>query len=204
MATNEVLKFEGKSVLTYFRLLKNADKEAATLLPGQTSAEFDPQRDSDSTSTKDGSFQTSSSLETDLEVDFVNNTSVIADQFYDSLLNNEVMEIWLVNTARKNADGKFFAWYMRGVVSEDDNSNDSDDISERDVSFSINGTPQRGWLKLTQEQVEEIDFIFRGLDKVTTDENGKEDNGGAAWAETDAGVNVPNASQNNNNTAPAQ
>lgn len=88
MAANEVLRFEGKSIVTFFRLLKNAAKEAATLLPGQTSAEFDPQRDSDSTVTKDGSFQTSSSLETDLEVDFINNTAAIADQFYDSVLNN--------------------------------------------------------------------------------------------------------------------
>ncbi|QHJ77626.1 MAG: hypothetical protein [Bacteriophage sp.] len=200
MAANEVLRFEGKSIVTFFRLLKNAAKEAATLLPGQTSAEFGPQRDSDSTVTKDGSFQTSSSLETDLEVDFINNTSVIADQFYDSVLNNEKMEIWLVNTARKNAAGQYFAWYMQGTVSEDDNSNDADDISERDVSFSITGIPQRGWLDLSQDQQEQIDYVFRGLKPVTTDSSGKETTGGAAWAATDAGVNVPNPTAQSNNT----
>lgn len=200
MAANEVLRFEGKSIVTFFRLLKNAAKEAATLLPGQTSAEFDPQRDSDSTVTKDGSFQTSSSLETDLEVDFINNTSVIADQFYDSVLNNEKMEIWLVNTARKNAAGQYFAWYMQGTVSEDDNSNDADDISERDVSFSITGIPQRGWLDLSQDQQEQIDYVFRGLKPVTTDSSGKETTGGSAWAATDAGVNVPNPTAQSNNT----
>ena len=200
MATNEVIRFEGKSIVTFFRLLKNAAKEAATLLPGQTSAEFDPQRDSDSTVTKDGSFQTSSSLETDLEVDFINSTSVIADQFYDSVLNNEKMEIWLVNTARKNAAGQYFAWYMQGTVSEDDNSNDADDISERDVSFSINGIPQRGWLDLSQDQQEQIDYVFRGLKPVTTDSNGKETTGGNAWAEADAGINVPSTNAQSNNT----
>lgn len=187
----EILNLQGADVIAYARLLENAATEEAHLIPAQTSFEFDPQRDSDSTAVKGGSVSSSSSLETDVEVDFINNTSVIADQIYDALLNNKMMEIWGVHRTRRNKDGKFFAWYMRGTVSEDDNSNDADDLSERDVSFSINGTPKRGWLTLTDAQQEEIDFIFRGLDKVTTDSNGKEVNGGDGWTKTDEGIYVP-------------
>ena len=166
-------------------------------MPAQTSFEFDPQRDSDSTATKDGSVPSSSSLETDVSVDFVNNTAPIADQFYDSLLNNERMEIWGVQRSRRNSEGKYFAWYMRGVVSEDDNSNDADSVSERSVSFSIDGDPKRGWLALSEEQQEEIDYLFRGLDEVSEDEDGNEENGGVEWAEdgSDDGEYLPDGQE---------
>lgn len=188
----ELLKLQGLDVVSYARLLENASTEAAHFIPAQTSFEFDPQRDNDSEPTKDGAVATTSALETDVEIDFVNNTSVIADQIYDALLNNKMMEIWAVHRTRRNAEGKYFAWYMRGTVSEDDNSNDADDISERDVSFSISGIPKRGWLTLSESQQEEIDFMFRGLDKVVVDSStGKETTGGDGWKKTDEGVYVP-------------
>lgn len=187
--TGNVIKLSGDDVVCYVRPLKNAKTEAASLIPAQTSFEFDLKRDSDTTDTKDGGFATSSSLETDVEVDFLNNTSKIADQLVDSILNNEVMEIWGVVRKRRNKEGKYFSWYMRGTVSEDDNSNDSGDTSERDVSFAISGTPQRGWTTLTDEQAAELDYVYRGLDKVTEDEDGTEITGGTPWKDEDAGTN---------------
>lgn len=190
---DSVLKFSGDDVVGYVRKLSNAKTESAQLIPGQTSFEIDFKRDADTEDTKDGGFQTSSSLETDVEIDFINNTSKIADQLIDSIMNNEVMEIWGVNRKRKNKDGKYYAWYMRGVVSEDDNSNDAGDKSERDVSFAIQGVPQRGWLTLSADQQAELDYIFRGLDQVTEGEDGTESNGGTPWEDADAGTNVPDA-----------
>lgn len=190
MENTTVMKMQGNDIVMYARKLKNALKQEASLVPAQTSFEFDPKRKSDSTDTKDGSFATQSSLEVDVEVDFINNTSATADEFHDSIMDNELMEIWGVNRKRRNEAGKYYAWYMRGTVSEDDNSNDAGDISERDVSFSIAGKPQRGWLALNTDQQDELDYIFRGLDKVATDGD-KEENGGTPWADGDAGTNVP-------------
>lgn len=187
--TGNVLKLSGDDTVCYVRKLSNAKTEAASLIPAQTSFEFDLKRDSDTTDTKDGGFATTASLETDVEVDFLNNTSKIADQLVDSILNNEVLEIWGVVRKRRNKDGKYFAWYMRGTVSEDDNSNDAGDTSERDVSFSISGTPQRGWTTLTDGQAAELDYVFRGLDVVTEGEDGAEVNGGTPWKDEDAGTN---------------
>lgn len=103
-----------------------------------------------------------------------------------------MLESWIVQRKRKNAAGKYFAWYLRATVSEDSNDNDPDDHSTRDVTFAVNGTPKRGWTELSDEQQEEIDYIFRGLGKVTPAEGETpENNGGAAWnGATDAGVNV--------------
>ena len=60
MARPQVL--QGMDTLAYIRLLKNAEKEQGQLIPYQTSLSFDPQRDSDTTQTKDGAVCTSSSL----------------------------------------------------------------------------------------------------------------------------------------------
>lgn len=97
---------------------------------------------------------------------------------YDSLFDGDVLEIWVIYRKRKNADGKYFAWYQRAAVTEDSNDNDADDNSTRDVTFTVNGTPKRGWLTLPQEAQDELDYIFRGIDESTTDDpNG----GGTPW-----------------------
>lgn len=189
------LKFlQGMDTVAFFRKLSKSATEEGHLLPWQTSLSFDPQRDSDTNPTKDGAVQTSSSVETDFEVEFTNNTSAIADEMYDSLFNGDVMEGWIVYRNRRNTEGKYFAFYLQATVSEDSNDNDPDDNSTRDVSFAVSGTPKRGWLELPESAQEAIDYIFRGLGKVTdADTTG----GGTAWKEEDAGTNV-----NNPTTAP--
>lgn len=190
MANKEVQALQGIDTLLYARLLENEDKEDGQLIPYQTSLSFDPQRDSDSTATKSGNVATTSSLETDLEVEFVDNISKIADDLYTSLFKNKRIEAWIVKRKRVNDKGQYFAWYMRGTVTEDSNDNDPDDNATRDVTFTIDGTPKRGWLTLPESAQEEIDYVFRGLGKITSsDDNGQ----GTDWAEEDAGIGTEEA-----------
>lgn len=187
MGVNQVL--QGMDTVAYMRLLKDAAKKAAQLIPYQTSLSFDPQRDVDTTKTKDGGVPTSSSLETEVEVEFVNNVSVVSDEIYDALLRGEEVEIWILNRKRRNSAGQYFAWYMRGTVTEDSNDNDADDNSTRDVTFSIKGTPVRGWLTLPKEAQEELDYVFRGVSAVDgAAKNDGTDGGGKAWKTADAGT----------------
>lgn len=180
---------KGVNAVAFARKLSNASTKEAELIPWQTSLSFDPSRDSDSTVTKDGNVNTQSSVSTDLEIEFINNTSAIADAFYDSLLDGDKMEFWIVHKDRKNADGKYFSWYVQTSVSEDSNDNDADDNSTRDVTFSVDGTPKRGWTALSDQQSSDVDYVFRGLDKVTGT-GSTETNGGTAWNKaTDGGVN---------------
>ena len=187
MARPQVL--QGMDTLAYIRLLKNAEKEQGQLIPYQTSLSFDPKRDSDTTKTKDGAVGTSSSLETEIEVEFVNNISKVSDDLYDALIQNEKVEIWIVNISRKNSEGKVFAWYARGLVTEDSNDNDPDDNSTRDVTFSVDGTPQRGWLELPASAKEELAYVFRGLGVVSSSE---ETGNGTVWKDTDRGTGSAN------------
>ena len=177
MADKEIQALQGMNALLYVRLLKNAEKEDGQLIPMQTSLSFDPQRDSDSTATKSGNVATTSSIETELKAEFIDNISKISDDLYESLLNNERVEVWKINKDRVNATGQYFAWYMRGVVTEDSNDNDADDNSTREVTFTVDGTPKRGWLTLPESAQEELDYVFRGIGKV-----GDEDTAGQGVA----------------------
>lgn len=169
MALNEELQvLQGIDKLAYYRKLDNAATEEGHLLPYQTTHKFDPSKKVDTTATKSGSVASSASVETDFEQEFLDSTSAIADQFYDSLFNDEILEVWLVSRKRKNATGQLFAWYFRAKVNEDENDNDADDLSTRDVSFTVIGKPQRGWLTLPDGAQEEIDYVFRGLKASTT------------------------------------
>lgn len=183
MAKPQVL--QGMDTLAYIRLLKNAATEQGQLIPYQTSLSFEPKRDSDTTKTKDGAVGTSSSLETEIGVEFVNNISKVSDDLYDALLQNEKAEFWIVNISRKNSEGKVFAWYAQGSITEDSNDNDPDDNSKREIKFTVDGTPQRGWLELPTSAKEELAYVFRGIGVVSSDDQtGK----GTAWKDADRGT----------------
>lgn len=185
---NELKVLEGMDVIALARKHSDQATVSGQIIPWQTSLSFDPSVDSDSTVTKDGNVATRSSASTDLEVEFLNNTSAIADAMYDSLFDGELLDFWILYRKRKNAEGKYYAWYMQVTVKEDSNDNDPDDHSTRDVTFSVNGKPKRGWTTLDGETQEQVDYVFLGVGKVSdTDKTG----GGTDWNKaTDSGTNA--------------
>lgn len=192
MANANLEKIQGVNVVVYARKLAEAAKVAGQLIPYQTSLNIDPQRDSDKKKTKSGTVTTTSSLETDFKFEFVNNWSKIADQLLDSIFDNEEMEFWAVNRQRKNADGQYYALYLRGKVTEDSNDNDPDDVSRRETTITVDYGPVRGWVTLSEDQEAELAYIFRGVGAIEgTPKNDGTDGAGKAWnKETDAGQGV--------------
>lgn len=185
---NELKVLEGMDVVALARKHSDQATVSGQIIPWQTSLSFDPSVDSDSTVTKDGNVATRSSASTDLEVEFLNNTAAIADVMYDSLFDGELLDFWILYRKRKNAEGKYLAWYMQVTVQEDSSDNGPDDHSTRDVTFSVNGTPKRGWTTLDDETQEQVDYVFLGVGKVTdTDKTG----GGTVWDKAvDPGTNT--------------
>lgn len=169
----------------FFRLLSEDHKMPAQLIPHQTSFDFDMSRDADSTATKDGSIAVPAGLETELTNEFIDAISYTSDAIATAILNGEQVEIWMVNRRRKNTQGKYFGWYIRGYVTEDSGSNDADDASTREITFNATGAPKRGWVTLTKEMEEEIDFGFRGLAAITDDDATGD---GTAWTKEDTGT----------------
>ena len=192
MANADLEQIQGVNVVVYARKLAEAAKVAGQLIPYQTSLSIDPQRDSDKKKTKSGTVTTTSSLETDFKFEFVNNWSKIADQLLDSIFDNEEMEFWAVNRQRKNANGQYYALYLRGKVTEDSNDNDPDDVSSRETTITVDYGPVRGWVTLSEEQEAELAYIFRGVGAIEgSPKNDGTDGAGKAWnKETDAGQGV--------------
>lgn len=196
VSTEKLKALQGKNAVLMARPLEKDHEMEAQLIPYQTGVSFDPSADSDSTATKDGPVNSKSSVETDAGVNFINNNSWIADKLRHSLFDGKTIELWIINQdrLRLNADGttnEAYMYYMRGNVSEDSNDNDADDLSTREVSFSIDSMPVDGWGKLSETQRRDFDYVFRGVNKITDeDPNG----GGVEYDESKDGVNVPESS----------
>lgn len=182
--TDDNRTIRGIDNVGYLRLLKNAHKEAAKLIRYQTSMDFELSRDSDTTATKDGSVAIPGAMETEVTIEFLDGINEVSDDAYTAILNGETVELWKVNRARKNDEGKYFGWYMQGEITGDSNSNDADDASTRELTVTVSGTPKRGWLTLSKDQQEELEVGFRGL-KAITEEDPTGD--GTAFNDADAG-----------------
>ncbi len=175
----------GKDTFLFVRKLKDAKTAEGKLIPFQTSLTFDMSRDSDTTQTKSGPVTSAGGIETELSVELVNNTSAILDALQDSLLSGDKLEFWVIFAGRKNAQGQYFSFYGRAIVSEDSNDNDADDLSTREISFGVDGTPKRGWTTLPQSAQEAIEYVYRGLEAL-----GDKETTGTAWKDADAGINT--------------
>ena len=187
---NTATILQGIDTVAYIRPLKNQSTEAGELVPFRTSLDFDPKRDEKTTATSDGSVSKPGSLTTSLKWDMLNSISKVSDDIQNSLFDQDELEIWVVNRKRVK-DGKYFAYYMRGYVTENSNSNAVDDNSKNSVTFTIDGTPQRGWLTLPADAQAELDYVFRGIDKTSGDSDTGD---GVAWADSDRGAGANDAS----------
>lgn len=181
---NTATILQGIDTVAYIRPLKNQSTEAGELVPFRTSLDFDPKRDEKTTATSDGNVSKPGSLTTSLKWDMLGSISKALDDIQNSLFDQEELEIWVVYRKRVK-DGKYFAYYMRGYVTENSNSNAVDDSSKNSVTFTIDGTPQRGWLTLPADSQAELDYVFRGIDKVSGDSDTGD---GTAWADSDRGA----------------
>ncbi len=157
----------GKDTFLFVRKLKDAKTAEGKLIPFQTSLTFDMSRDSDTTQTKSGPVTSAGGIETELSVELVNNTSAILDALQDSLLSGDKLEFWVIFAGRKNAQGH------------------ADDLSTREISFGVDGTPKRGWTTLPQSAQEAIEYVYRGLEAM-----GENETTGTAWKDADAGINT--------------
>lgn len=183
---SEIQALPGKRMVGFFRLLKNATKEDAMVVPLEGDASISLKRDSKSTSTKSGSIATSSSLTTEIDQSFYEGISKVSDEFYDAILNDEVVEYWLVNLDRVNGEGKYWSLYARARVTEDKPSFKADGTAERSPKMSVIGEPRRGYTGLSEYDKNMLAYAYRGLGKVdaTTKDDGT-DGGGTAYENVD-------------------
>lgn len=185
--SDNVTVIQGNNTVAFVRPLAKAATDKGALVPFQTGAKLDLSRSSKNKDTKSGSLATLGSLEGDFELDFIDSTDATSDAIFNMILEGSTMEVWLVETDRKNSDGKYFAWYMHAIGEKDSVDAEADAQSTRKVKMKVQGTPQRGWTPVPPEVESEIQYVFMGLDSTTTDAHG---NGVAFDENKDAGVSV--------------
>ena len=162
MANNQLEAIQGQDKLLYIRPLSKQGIENAILIPLQTSLTFDPSRKVTSTSTKSGTISARGTVETKLEADIIESINEANDQITEALIDDEKLEAWVVYRKRVK-DGKVFAWYMQGYITEDSEAANPDANATRKLTFTVEGTPKRGWTKLPDDLQEELDYVFKGL-----------------------------------------
>ena len=183
---SEVEALAGKRMVSYFRLLENASKEDAEIVPLEGDSSISFKRDSKSTATKSGNINTSSGLTAEIDQTFYEGISKVSDQFYDAILDDKIIEYWLVDLDRVNTDGKYWAIYARCNVTEDKPSFKTDSTAERNPKMNVIGTPRRGYTALSDYDKGMLDYAFRGIGKVgDTPKNDGTDGNGLAYENND-------------------
>ncbi|WP_438450394.1 hypothetical protein [Lactobacillus kitasatonis] len=156
----------------YVRLLSEAQTTDASLVINATGSTYDPSRKTSSTDTKGGTITSIGEISVKDDLDVVDGAwsanQVLEKSFYDKV----PIERWHVNTDYKNKDGKYFAIYEVGVVTEASQSGNAGGLLTKKYTITIQGTPKRGWLTLNDAQKKNVDFAFRGVSKVNGDDAG--------------------------------
>lgn len=177
--TAKVLK--GINTIVMVRKLSEASAKDAYMAPYLTSDDFDPSRDSDSTSTKSGNVATLGEIETDFSFEMLDNDDPIMDVLYQSLTDNIKLEFWLVKLDKLDSNKRAYAIYMQGTVSEDSLSADSGDNSTREITVAVDGTPKAGYTTIPDNLKSQIEYVFKGVAKQSDDATG----GGVADTEAE-------------------
>ncbi|MEJ6348783.1 phage major tail protein, TP901-1 family [Holzapfeliella sp. He02] len=159
----------GYDVVAFIKKADAPKGTVAKLVPYQTSDTFNLKRDSDTTKTKTGNQSKKGTLETEFSLEMLNNDSQQAKEFRDSVVNDEILDVWRVYRKVKNDKGNFKAYYFQVKVTEDNESNPVDDDSTRSLSFSVITDPLEGYLPLPDEAKEAMNFVFKGLDDTKLD-----------------------------------
>lgn len=155
--------YQANHNLDFVRLLEEASTKEASLVVNATGSTYDPSRKTSSTDTKTGTISSIGSISVKDDLDAVDCESAANDILEESLYDNKEIERWHVNLDRKNTKGQYYAVYERGFVTEISQSGNAGNNVTKKYTFTISGTPQRGWLSFTNSQADEINYVFQDL-----------------------------------------
>ena len=183
-AEKENTILQGTKQIPFLRFLSDAGTKKATMCSYVTGNDFNITRNVTNTATKNGQVPTPGTLTTAITLNVLNAATELNDNIYTAILDTAKAEYWQVSLDRKK-DGKYFAWYVRGYVTAVNQANNANADSTLAVTFTPEGDPQRGWLTLDSDTLDEINYVFRGIDPVTDSE--ATGNGTAFDEKVDAG-----------------
>lgn len=155
----------GRRIIYLYRLLSEAESQAATRLAFATENGRTKSKDADSTATKDGSIRTPGTAEVEItSTSVLSKGDTMINKLEDAMDSDALIEIWEVNldepATGSGAGTKFKGMYFQGYITEFEKSSPSDDFTEISLTFGINGSGKRGDVTVSVEQQEEANYVF--------------------------------------------
>lgn len=162
----------GRRIIYLYRLLSEAESQAATRLAFATENGRTKSKDADSTATKDGSIRTPGTAEVEItSTSVLSKGDTMIDKLEDAMDSDALIEIWEVNLDEPASGGgagtKFKGMYFQGYITEFEKSSPSDDFTEISLTFGINGSGKRGDVTVSVEQQEEANYVFTDTPKTS-------------------------------------
>lgn len=184
--------FQADHNLDYVRLLDEAPTKEASLVLNVTGSTYDPSRKTSSTDTKSGTISSVGEISVKDDLDAIDGPFEANRILEESMYAKRPIERWHVNYDYKNSDGKYYAVYEQGIVTEVSQSGNAGSNLTKKYTITVNGTPQRGWLTLSKAMSDQANYIFKGVDK----DDGSDNGGGTAYNfDTDRKISEDDASK---------
>lgn len=165
----------GRSKVLMFRLFELRGTESAKILALQTSHSISYSTDELTANVKtiDGNSTTvkaSGATNVSVSIDYIKSDDVFSNFVEEAVERKLLVEAWEIDLATKTADGKYSSKYMQGYIPSIDIDSDVDSFSTASITLNVNALPQKGLVELTQEQEDNIQYVFTDLKPVTEPE----------------------------------
>ncbi|MFR7639844.1 MAG: phage major tail protein, TP901-1 family [Allobaculum sp.] len=162
---------KGKKIFYLIRRYSKRTQETAKTVAFQTEGSRTMSKDADSVATKDGTIRVPGAGEVEISLtSLVTEGDGVHDDLEEAMESGELMEIWEVNVSEKGTDDnadKYKARYHQGYLTSLELSASAEDFAELSQTYSINGMGVKGYVTLTQEQKDIVQYLFEDTAKVT-------------------------------------
>lgn len=150
----------GKDRILVFRLYKDRETKNATKLAFQTTHSWKFEAKSDSTETKDGSINSPATATATLEIEAVSSLDEVNKFLKQAVLDSEKLEVWDVNLADEQGEGKYSSSYGQGYLQSWEVPSEVGKLTNIKTTMNIDQKPQDGLATFTAEQQAEIQYAF--------------------------------------------
>lgn len=158
----------GRDKILAVRRLKDATTTAGVRLALQIEHTLNYERDSEQKQTKDGPINTDGGLTVTLSLTAVATKDAVNTLMRQSVIDGDKLEFWEIDLSSGDGTGEYDALYMRGNLVSWDAPANVEDTVDISTEANIDGKPVEGKVTLTEEQEEQIQYAFFGLEKVDT------------------------------------
>lgn len=147
----------GMDLVLFFRRLADQETEDGSRLRFQTEHTLTKEKESESSATKDG--QVVNVTDGENSIDFTSyayveddGTQGMWEQLEEYFDNDELVEIWEVNTKNQTPEGSYHATYFVGYITSFEKSAPSDGTVELSFTITLEGKGVKGTDVLTEAQ----------------------------------------------------